>query len=368
MLITDRRYDIDWIRVIAIWLLLIYHTAIGFQPWGMMIGFITNSEPWAALWTPMAMLNVWRIPLLFFVSGMGVYFAIQNRNWKQLWAERASRILVPFVFGTLCIVPIHIYIMSSYYGMEYKYFPHTGHLWFLGNIVVYILLFTPLFYFLKKNETGKLAVALKKIMSHPVGLLIVIAAFVTEVLIIKPQPYEFYVMNLHGFFHGLLSFFFGFYFVYSGEVFWKMIVKWRWLFLLAGLSLFVLRMVEFEMSLPIPIYQLPIETICWILAVFAFGNKYLNQKSKTLQYLSQAAYPVYVLHMVFLYLGSVIIFPLDIVAPLKFLLVLVFTFAGCYFTYEIIRRIKALRFLFGLHNSPRSVSSSPRSVSSQTEI
>lgn len=357
MLTGNRRYDIDWIRVIAIWLLLIYHTAIGFQPWGMMIGFITNPKPWAALWTPMAMLNVWRIPLLFFVSGMGVYFAIQNRNWHQLLLERAYRILVPLIFGALCIVPIHIYIMSHYYGMEYTYFPYSGHLWFLGNIFIYILLFTPLFYYLWRNENGKFALRLKKIMSHPVGLLIVVGSFVIEVLIIKPQPYEFFVMNLHGFFLGLLSFFFGFCFVYSGEHFWKMIVKYRWLFLFAGASLFALRMVEFQMSMPTPVYQLPIETICWILAVLAFGNRYLNRKGDALQYLSQAAYPVYVLHMVFLYLGSSIIFPLDLVAPLKFLLTLVFTFAGCYATYEIIRRIKVLRFLFGLNVSPQSASS-----------
>jgi len=30
---TNRRYDIDWLRVIAIGLLLIYHIAIGFHPW-----------------------------------------------------------------------------------------------------------------------------------------------------------------------------------------------------------------------------------------------------------------------------------------------------------------------------------------------
>ena len=29
----ERRYDIDWLRVIAIGLLLIYHIAIAFQPW-----------------------------------------------------------------------------------------------------------------------------------------------------------------------------------------------------------------------------------------------------------------------------------------------------------------------------------------------
>jgi glucan biosynthesis protein C len=100
-----RRYDIDWLRVIAIGLLLIYHVAIGFQSWGGMIGFIATSKPWTALWTPMAMLNLWRIPLLFFVSGMGVYFAMQMRNWKQLITERTLRILLPFVFGMFAIVP-----------------------------------------------------------------------------------------------------------------------------------------------------------------------------------------------------------------------------------------------------------------------
>src|SRR5882762_7299013 len=74
----NRRYDIDWLRVIAIGLLLIYHIAIGFQPWGIMIGFITNDESWFSLWTPMMMFNIWRILFLFFVSGMGVYFYMQH--------------------------------------------------------------------------------------------------------------------------------------------------------------------------------------------------------------------------------------------------------------------------------------------------
>src|SRR6187399_3549827 len=111
----NRRYDIDWVRVIAIGLLLIYHVAIGFQPWGINIRFIANEKTWDSLWTPMAMLNIWRIPLLFFVSGMGVYFAIQNRNWKQLLGERAGRILLPYVVGTFLIVPIHLYLWQNYY-------------------------------------------------------------------------------------------------------------------------------------------------------------------------------------------------------------------------------------------------------------
>src|SRR6185295_13430698 len=114
MSVTNRRYDIDWLRVIAIGLLLLYHVAIGFQSWGILLGFITNDKSWNALWLPMAMLNVWRIPLLFFVSGMGVYFAIQKRNWKQLLLERARRIFIPFVFGIFAIVPISIYFWERY--------------------------------------------------------------------------------------------------------------------------------------------------------------------------------------------------------------------------------------------------------------
>ena len=41
---SERIYDIDWLRVIAIGLLLIYHIAIIFQPWALFIGFIKSEE------------------------------------------------------------------------------------------------------------------------------------------------------------------------------------------------------------------------------------------------------------------------------------------------------------------------------------
>ena len=147
-----RRYDIDWLRVIAIGLLLIYHVAIGFQSWGIMIAFITTEKPWAALWTPMAILNVWRIPLLFFVSGMGVYFAMQQRNWKQLITERTFRILIPFVFGMFAIVPLHLLLWQHYYKMELSYVYDPGHLWFLANIFIYVLLLLSLIHILRSRH------------------------------------------------------------------------------------------------------------------------------------------------------------------------------------------------------------------------
>ena len=343
---TNRRYDIDWIRVIAIGLLLIYHIAIGFQPWGMMIAFITNNESWASLWIPMSMLNVWRIPLLFFVSGMGVYFAMQNRNWKQLVTERAKRILVPFLFGAVAIVPVHWLIWQHYYQFDLAYTPSSGHLWFLANIFIYVLVFAPLFFYLKRNETGTLVCVIKKMFSNPAIFTIVIGVFVWEAVLLKPVPYELYAMTWHGFFLGLLAFFFGFCFVLSGNAFWNMILKYRWLFLLLAITLFVIRLTYFSMNTPV--YLLVTESQCWILSVFAFGYRYLNRGGKALTYLSRAAYPVYILHMFFLFLGSALIFPLAIPVQLQFVLVLLFTLGGCLLSYEIIKRIKWVRVLFGL--------------------
>jgi membrane-bound acyltransferase YfiQ involved in biofilm formation len=95
-----------------------------------------------------------------------------------------------------------------------------------------------------------------------------------------------------------------------------------------------------------------VESDCWIFALLAFGNKYLNRPGRTLAYLSEAAYPVYILHMIFLFLGSQLIFPLDINVKIQFILLLVFTGIGCFATYEIIRRVNVLRPLFGLKMKP----------------
>lgn len=347
MLTPNRRYDIDWVRVIAIGLLLLYHTAIGFQSWGIMIGFITTEKPWASLWIPMTMLNVWRIPLLFFVSGMGVYFAIQNRNWKQLLLERTGRILLPFVFGMFIIVPVGLYIWQYYYHWDLTYSRNPGHLWFLGNIFVYVVLLSPVFFYLKNNENGKFVKRIKWLLRTPLGLLPVFAAFILEAVLVDPRPYELYAMTWHGFYLGLLAFFFGFCFVLSGPTFWEMILKWRLGFLAAGVILFSIRLIQFQQFAPG--YLLASESNFWILSVFAFAYRYLNHPSNTLNYLSQAAYPVYILHMIFLYLGSWLIFPVDIATPLQFILVLLVTGIGCFTFYEfVIRRVNIIRPLFGL--------------------
>ena len=278
---------------------------------------------------------------------MGVCFAIQKRSWKELILERSRRILLPFIFGIFCIVPLHLFLWQKYYNQDIAYSIQVSHLWFLANIFIYVLMLSPLFFFLKKKEEGRIHRGLKRLFGNPWGLLLIVAAFVAEAILVKPETYETYSMTLHGFLLGLLAFLFGFVGVYTGEAFWLTMKKWRWLLLLLATTLFVYRLLAFDLLAPN--YLKAIESNMWIFSAFGFGYKYLNRPGKILVYLSQAAYPIYILHMFFLYLGSYLIAPLGIPTHLKLALVTAFTLAGCFAFYELaIRRVRFIRPLFGV--------------------
>jgi peptidoglycan/LPS O-acetylase OafA/YrhL len=346
MLNVDRRYDIDWLRVIAIALLLIYHVVIVFQPWGFYIGFIQSVKTSEAIWIPMALLNVWRIPLLFFVSGMGVCFALRRRDWKQLLLDRARRILLPLIFGSFLIVPIHVFIFQKYYEQEIVYSPSVGHLWFLLNICIYVTQIIG-FAFLDKNYDYKFFNAIRVLLKRPYLIYLFIIPFILEAELINPEYFSLYVGTGHGFLIGMLAFFFGFLFIAIGDAFWNAVEKTKTTSLIIAFTLYLIRLFYFELSAPN--YLTSIESMNWVFAVFGFGYKYLNKPGKILSYLSQAAYPLYIIHMIFLYLASFIILPLNLPLVLNLTLIILLTFIGCFITYDlIIKRIGFLRPLFGL--------------------
>jgi peptidoglycan/LPS O-acetylase OafA/YrhL len=354
---SERRYDIDWLRVIAIGLLLIYHIAIVFQPWAMFVGFIRSEEPMPGLWVPMTMLNVWRIPFLFYVSGMGVFFALRKRNWRELLLERGRRILLPLAFGFLAIAPLHFVIFQGFYNMPLSYYPHVGHLWFLGNIFAYVVLLSPVFFYLKKRQDGRFMQGVRLVLGHPLGLLMASLPFVIEVMVLKPQIFELYAETWHGFFIGMLAFFLGFLFVSAGKSFWQTVLKWRWLYIGFALVLYALRLAVFDLKSPG--YLMALESNCWIFGVFGFGHKYLNRPGALLSYLSQAAYPVYIIHMFVLFAGAALILPLELPVMLKFIAIVAFTAAVCFALFEfVLRRVRFLRPLFGLKTSKGKASES----------
>lgn len=230
---------------------------------------------------------------------------------------------------------------------DLKYSLNPGHLWFLANIFIYVVLLSPVFFYLKRNEDGKIIRWIKNLLRNPLGILLIVVPFILEALIVKPEIFEAYAMTLHGFLLGLLAFFFGFICILCGNTFWQTVLKWRWLFFVGAVVLFVIRLIKFQLKAPD--YLLTIESNLWIFAAFGFAYKYLNRPSKILSYLSQAAYPIYIIHMMFLYLGSFLIMPLAIPTLWKFIMIVLFTGLGCYGMYDlIIKRVSIFRPLFGL--------------------
>jgi hypothetical protein len=133
----------------------------------------------------------------------------------------------------------------------------------------------------------------------------------------------------------------------SGEPFWEMLQKWKWFFFLTAITAFIARTNHWFIQPNSTL--LALESNCWIFSLLAFANKYLNKNGMQLTYLKEAAYPIYIIHMAFLYFGSTLLFPLQIDASLKFILLLVFTFVSSLFFYEfLIRRINIIRPIFGL--------------------
>ena len=195
----QRRYDVDWLRTLAMGLLIIYHVAVSFQPWAHKIFFIKNEQSLEGLWEIMSLLNIWRIPILFLISGMGVRFAMEQRNWKQLLKERTARILLPFIFGFFFICPINYYMAMKFYGGEIAYLPNPGHLWFLGNIFLYVLLLLPLLIYLKNHPENALWRILSKIIRHPWTLFVAALPLMAEAWLLDPEIFVLYFLTPHGF-------------------------------------------------------------------------------------------------------------------------------------------------------------------------
>lgn len=342
-----RRYDVDALRVIAIGFLLVYHTAICFQPWGGMIGFPVAPNSWLELWPAMTMLNVWRIPLLFFVSGMGLHMAMGQRTTRDLIKERLQRIGIPLLFGSLVIVPLQNVLLLHYYNLPISYMPGMAHLWFLANIIVYALVLVAIRFVLPQSLRQFLSKLAASYSGAIALLVLILGLLLLEVLEVHPIPFELFAFTLHGWVMGLIAFLGGFLLMASGEQVWLVLKNGKWIFLAGALILYARRIYP-QLTVADGVW-LSIESTLWIFGLFGMAYTYLNKPSVFLARWKDAAYPVYILHMVFLNLGSIILFPLGIPAPLNYMLLLFFVVTCSLATYWfVIKKVKWLRHIFGL--------------------
>ena len=342
-----RRHDVDWLRTLALALLILFHIILTFQSWAASTGFPQNDELLEELVPFISMLTVWRIPLLFLISGMGVRFAMERRDWKQLLKDRTTRILVPYVFGLAVLGPVLGFGLPLL-GWEAEYMPNFGHLWFLLNIFLYVLWLLGAMLYLRDHPDNALLRFFSQIIGWPLGLFLFALPLMVETWLVNPEHFGVYIDSLHGWLMGLVCFFFGFIFIATQSEFWPAVARTRWLALAAASSLYLVRLLVFGLENELS-WLTALESMSWMLAILGFASLYLNKPSRSLAYLSKAVYTVYIVHLPVQFAIAYFLLPLVLAAYLKLSLLLVGTFGISLLLYEFpLRRLKWIRPLFGM--------------------
>ncbi len=73
----ERRHDIDWLRIIAVFLPIPFHTARIFDLWET--NYVKNGQTSDALSYLIAVIAPWHMPLLFALAGAASWFALGRR-------------------------------------------------------------------------------------------------------------------------------------------------------------------------------------------------------------------------------------------------------------------------------------------------
>ena len=342
-----RRYDIDWLRIIALGLLILYHTYINFTDFAKEIAFPQNEEELELIYILMSFLNIWRMPLLFIISGMGIFFAMKKRNWIEIFNDRAIRIGIPYLFGLFILGPLTINISTAFfYKEELWYFPVHAHLWFLINILIYLCFDIAFFIYLNKNPQNKISNLFMRILKFPFGILLLSLIFIIEGLLFSNAEFADYADSLHGLVIGNICFVLGYIFASCKDIFWKSVER-AWLISLPAALIFYFYRIS-NLGLEYHNAAIGLESFFWMISFFGIGSKYLNQNSKILSYLTSSVYPIYILHMPVQFSISLFILTLNINPWIKLLLIAFFTFLLSIVLYEFIKKVKFLRPLFGM--------------------
>ncbi len=377
MIKKERRHEIDWLRVIAFYVLILYHAGMLFVPWGWHVKNPETSE-WFETW--MAFSSQFRLPLLFIISGIGVYYALGFRSGWTFIKERNRRLLIPLLFGMLVIVPPQIYFERISNGIEFAgYFdfyktvfelipyPAGGsfswhHLWFLPYIFVYSLLCLPLFLFLRSERSKKLKEKMLRCFSRPGFIyLLGVPLLAIHYLLSWQFPTTHALINdWCNFTYSLVFFLFGFLFV-SVPGLWDVIEQQRKVsFKISLVPLFVL--VFFVWGPGLELFDEQAESFffiygflkitfvtTWLLTIIGYSRRLFNKPGKLLSYASESVYPFYILHQTITITAGHYLASWQIGIVSKFIVVVIITFAGCFIIYELlIKRFNITRLLFGL--------------------
>jgi len=99
-----------------------------------------------------------------------------------------------------------------------------------------------------------------------------------------------------------------------------------------------------------------------IVAVCGFGHRHLNFDSAKRRYLTQAVFPVYILHQTLIVCLAMGLREAGLAPLTEGAMIVVLTFAISFGVFEMVRRVPFLQPLFGLAKTPATTAGAPLSV------
>jgi len=370
-LVKSRRQELDWLRVFAILALVFYHTGLLFGPWTWDMKNPETNENYA-YW--MAFLHGWRMPLLFFISGAGTFFAFGKFNTPRFIVERVKRLIVPLIFGMVVILPPQDYYQHiqeydnywDFYKSVLDYIPYyqgvanLHHLWFLSHLFIFSLLGIPVILLLRSTYADSLKATFLDFLFNPIVLLLLppVLILATQIMFVPFHPgrahFAFYC-----------SFFLAGIICYSSTFHVETIGNNRKLFLFSSIVSLVPIIILYKGQGQI--YPFESHTLCSpleVIAIFAvwflvmtligYGQYYLKRTPSWFTRVSEATYPVYILHQTVIIVIGYYMGKLPWGINTKFWSVSLLTMVICILLYElVIRPFNVMRFLFGLKLKPQ---------------
>lgn len=356
MTATPRKIYVDRLRSLTILLLFPVHTLMIWNDFGT--GFYVHLGGDRLASTVITVINPWFMPLLFLLAGISARHSLEKRTTRQFIRGRTVKLLIPFLFGTVFLVPFQTLCARRFFdgyaggileNIRY-FFSHLtdfsgydgaftpGHLWFILFLYWISLLSLPVFRLLPYEKIAKKAEAL------PLPAMF---------LFVLPIGLFYYLGNFGVFSIGksLVLYLLGYYIFSSEAVINRLVRNVKLLgFLCAGGAI-----LQFCLYFFFAFYgDWWVHLYGWtvILFLLAFGKKFLDRRTRFTDPFSRASYPVYLLHQSIL-VG--IAFLLSRYTE-RFLVLAPVTCFGSFFltlaAYFILRKIPLLRIGVGIGGKP----------------
>lgn len=377
----QRRYYLDWLRVLAILSVFVFHCTRFFDTDDWLIKNAVTYYP-VQVWLEFA--TSWGMPLILIISGASAFLALEKLRPGKYVKGLFVRLFLPLMLGMFTHVAFQIYLENlhkgKFSGSFAAFYPHYFegmygfggnfawmgmHLWYLELLFILSLICLPLFLWLKRTSLGRRVLkVMGDWLANPAAILLL--AVPTILLILNLDEETWGNQSLGGWSFVIYPLFFiaGFVIV-SNERLQRHIIQMRWLHLgMAVVFTSAYLFGEFQTVYPTDLFPLADKLVkvldcfvvwSWLLAIFGFGKAHLNFNRPFLKYANEAVLPFYILHQtVLLTLGY---FMIRMVIPdlLKFLFILTTSFLVTVSLYEyLVRRHNTLRFLFGMKLLPKS--------------